>query len=97
MNTYTILNIQICIRFGYDVLNINVYKLLYGRYVANVIIGTLEIDSQDKIFLLNSEVLEKANYATISRLFDMSLLILWPEGIGTRIFCYFYRMPHRIW
>lgn len=52
-----------------------------GRYVANVIIGTLEIDSPGKIFLLNSEVLDKANYATISRLFDKSLLILWPEGI----------------
>jgi hypothetical protein len=26
-------------------------------------------------------VLDKANYATISRLFDKSLLILWPEGI----------------
>lgn len=52
-----------------------------GRYVANVIIGTLEIDNPGKIFLLNSEVLDKANYATISRLFDKSLLILWPEGI----------------
>lgn len=49
--------------------------------MANVIIGTLEIDSPGKIFLLNSEVLDKANYATISRLFDKSLLILWPEGI----------------
>lgn len=49
-----------------------------GRYVANVIIGTLEINNPGKIFLLNSEVLDKANYATISRLFDTSLLILWP-------------------
>jgi hypothetical protein len=52
-----------------------------GRDVVNVIIGTLEIDSSGKIFLINSEVLDKANYATISRLFDDSLLILWPEGI----------------
>jgi len=49
--------------------------------VANVIIDTLEIDSPGKIFLLNSEVLDKANYTTISRLFDKSLLILWPKVI----------------
>jgi hypothetical protein len=29
-----------------------------GRYVANVIIDTLEIDSSGKIFPLNSEVLK---------------------------------------
>jgi hypothetical protein len=52
-----------------------------GRYVANVIIGTLEIDSPGKIFLLNSEVLDKAIYATINRLSDKSLLIVWLEGI----------------
>jgi len=52
-----------------------------GRYVANVIIGTLEVDNPGKIFLLNSEVLEKANHSTISKLFDRSLFILWPEGI----------------
>ncbi|XP_025408739.1 uncharacterized protein LOC112682378 [Sipha flava] len=51
------------------------------RYVANVIIGTLEVDNPGKIFLLNSEVLEKANHSTISKLFDRSLFILWPEGI----------------
>jgi len=52
-----------------------------GRYVANVIIGTLEVDNPGKIFLLNSEVLEKANHSTISKLFARSLFILWPEGI----------------
>ncbi|KAL4132751.1 hypothetical protein QTP88_009852 [Uroleucon formosanum] len=52
-----------------------------GRYVANVIIGTLEVNNPGKIFLLNSEVLEKANHSTISKLFDRSLFILWPEGI----------------
>lgn len=52
-----------------------------GRYVANVIIGTLEVDNPGKIFLLNSEVLEKANHSTISKLFDRSLFILWPEGV----------------
>jgi len=52
-----------------------------GRYVANVIIGTLEVNNPGKIFLLNSDVLEKANHSTISKLFDRSLFILWPEGI----------------
>ncbi|KAF0748801.1 CGG triplet repeat-binding protein 1 [Aphis craccivora] len=52
-----------------------------GRYVANVIIGTLEVNNPGKIFLLNSEVLEKANHSTISKLFDRSLFILWPEGV----------------
>lgn len=46
-----------------------------GRYVANVIIGTLEVDNPGKIFLLNSEVLEKANHSTISTLFEHFLHI----------------------
>jgi len=33
------------------------------------------------MFLLNSEVLEKTNHSTIAKLFDKSLLILWPRGI----------------
>lgn len=48
-----------------------------NRYMANVIIDILEIDGPGKIFFLNSEVLDKANYATISRLFDKFLLISW--------------------
>lgn len=49
-----------------------------GRYVANVIIGTLEIDSPGKSFLLNSEILDKSNHSTITKLFDKSMLIFWP-------------------
>lgn len=52
-----------------------------GRYVANVVIGTLGNDGPGTTMLLNSEVLEKANYSTISKLFDKSLNLLWPEGI----------------
>jgi len=52
-----------------------------GRYVANVIIGTLESDGPGTTMLLNSEVLDKANYSTISKLFEKSLHLLWPEGI----------------
>lgn len=49
--------------------------------VANVIIGTLEIDKSGKVFLLNSDVLEKTKYSTIVKLFDRTLSVLWPTGI----------------
>jgi len=52
-----------------------------GRYVANVIVGTLEVDTPGKVFLLNSDVLEKANHSIIAKLFDRTLLILWPTGV----------------
>jgi len=32
-----------------------------GRFIANVVIGTLEFDQPGKIFLLITEILEKAN------------------------------------
>lgn len=50
------------------------------QYVVNVKIGTLLVDKPGKIFLLASEVLEKANHATISKLFDEALFSLWPNG-----------------
>ncbi|KAE9522223.1 hypothetical protein AGLY_017381 [Aphis glycines] len=53
-----------------------------GRYVANVIIGTLLTDGPGKKFLIASEVLEKANHTTISKLFDRTLFTLWPNGIN---------------
>ncbi|KAL4085242.1 hypothetical protein QTP88_027101 [Uroleucon formosanum] len=52
-----------------------------GRYVANVIVGTLEVGGPGKVFLLNSEILEKANHTSIAKLLDTSLHILWPQGI----------------
>jgi len=52
-----------------------------GRYVANVIVGTLEVGGPGKIFLLNSEILERANHTSIAKLLDTSLHILWPQGI----------------
>jgi hypothetical protein len=51
------------------------------HYVANVIIGTLEIDGPGEVFLLTSEVLESVNHSTICKLFDRSMFLLWPEGI----------------
>lgn len=46
-----------------------------------VIIGTLETDGPGQTFLLNSEVLTKANHSTIAKLFDNSMHLLWPEEV----------------
>ncbi|KAL4113960.1 hypothetical protein QTP88_017506 [Uroleucon formosanum] len=56
-----------------------------GRYIANVVVGTLLSDGPGKIFLLTTEVLEEANYSTITKLFDNAIFLLWPnEPILTR-------------
>ncbi|KAL4088528.1 hypothetical protein QTP88_023622 [Uroleucon formosanum] len=52
-----------------------------GRYIANVVVGTLLSDGPGKIFLLTTEVLEKANYSTITKLFDNAMFLLWPNSI----------------
>ena len=52
-----------------------------GRYVANVIVGTLKEDRPGEIFLLACEVLERTNHSSIAVLFDDSLNILWPNGV----------------
>lgn len=52
-----------------------------GRFIANVIVGTLLIDKPGEVFLLTSEVLEKANFSTVAKLFDKSMFLLWPDGI----------------
>lgn len=52
-----------------------------GRLIASVIVGTLEIDKPGEIFLLTVEVLESVNHSTICRLFDRSMVLLWPEGV----------------
>lgn len=52
-----------------------------GRYVANVVIGTLESNHPGKQFLIHTDVLEKVNHTTISKLFDRALHIIWPNGI----------------
>ena len=43
-----------------------------GRYIANVVVGTLELDRPGKQFLINCAELEKTNFSTISKLFDDS-------------------------
>jgi len=52
-----------------------------SRFIANVIIGTLEAEKSGKIFLLNSEELVRANYSTVSKLFNKYLSILQPDCI----------------
>ncbi|KAL4142915.1 hypothetical protein QTP88_005305 [Uroleucon formosanum] len=52
-----------------------------GRYIANVVVGTLLSDGPGKIFFLTTEVLEKSNYSTITKLFDNAMFLLWPNGI----------------
>lgn len=52
-----------------------------GRFVANVVIGTLNENDAGKNFLLHSEELEKCNHSSICQLFDKSMHILWPNGI----------------
>lgn len=52
-----------------------------GRFIANVIIGTLEAEQSSKIFLLNTEELEKANFSVVNKLFDKSLSILCPNCV----------------
>lgn len=52
-----------------------------GRYIGNVIIGTLHADQPGNIFLLTSEVLERTNHSSIAILFDNALKILWKDEI----------------
>jgi len=52
-----------------------------GRYVAYVIVSTLEIEQSRQIFSLHFEALEKANHSIIAKLFDRERTILWLTGI----------------
>lgn len=54
-----------------------------GRYMANVIIGTMEATQTDlsSVFLLTTEEMERANSSTVAQLFTNSLMLLWPHGI----------------
>jgi len=44
-----------------------------GRYVANVMIGTLETNQPGKVYMLNTEILDEANYSIVTKLFDRSI------------------------
>jgi len=62
-------------------ISINETTDVEGQYIANVIVGTLEINETGQIFLLASEMLEKANHQGICKLFEDSLLLLWTDKI----------------
>jgi hypothetical protein len=52
-----------------------------GRYVANVVIGTLFADRSGNIFLLDSEVLDTVNLSSIAVLFDNAMKLLWKGDV----------------
>ncbi|OXA53968.1 CGG triplet repeat-binding protein 1 [Folsomia candida] len=49
-----------------------------GRYIANVLIGSLKKDEPSKSHLICSKQLEKTNNATVTKLVLDSLQMLWP-------------------
>jgi hypothetical protein len=52
-----------------------------GRYVANVVIGTLFTDSPRDTYLLDSEVLDRVNHITIAAIFDNAMKLLQEGGV----------------
>jgi hypothetical protein len=52
-----------------------------ARYVTNVIIGTLETVGPSEVFLLTREALDSVNNSTIYKVFERSMVLLWPQGI----------------
>jgi hypothetical protein len=52
-----------------------------GRYVANVVIGTLFPECPAEVFLLVSEVLDRASHSMIAVLFDNTMKLLWPDEV----------------
>lgn len=57
-------------------LSIEETKNIEGGCIANVIIETLEAHGSGTMMLLNSEVLNKANYSTVSKLFEKFLNLI---------------------
>jgi len=49
--------------------------------VSYDVFGTLQTDQPGKVYLLSTEVLDKINYSTITKFFDKSVLLFWPDGI----------------
>jgi hypothetical protein len=62
---------------------VSIYETCHteARYMANVIIGTLETDGPGEGFLLTSEVLESVNHSKIYKILDRLMFLLWSEGI----------------
>ena len=54
-------------------MSINETTDVSGRFVANVVVGTLKDDQPGDIFLLACEVLEKVNNSSIAVVFDNAM------------------------
>ena len=52
-----------------------------GRFVVNVVIGTMRSEETSKIYLLTCEEIEKTNSTTIAQTFTKALNDLWPNGV----------------
>jgi hypothetical protein len=52
-----------------------------GRFVTNVVVGTLKHKQPGEIFLLACEVLERVNSSSIAVVFDITMNLLWPDKI----------------
>jgi len=54
---------------------------VHGRFVANVVAGTLKIEQPGEIFLLACEVLERVNNCSIAVVLDNLMNLLWPDKV----------------
>jgi hypothetical protein len=52
-----------------------------GRFIANVVVGTLKHEQPGEIFLLACEVLERVNNSSIAVVFDIAMNLLWSDKI----------------
>jgi hypothetical protein len=52
-----------------------------GRFVANVVVGTLKHEEPGEIFLLACQVLERVNNSSIAVVFDNAMNLLWPDKV----------------
>lgn len=46
------------------------------KFIANVFVGTLLVDTPGDRYLLTSEVFDKVNFSTIVKIFDTSMFLL---------------------
>jgi hypothetical protein len=60
-----------------------------GRFVANVVVGTLKHEQPAEIFLLACEVLERVNNSSIAVVFDSAMNLLWPDKVEREILLLF--------
>jgi hypothetical protein len=52
-----------------------------GRYVANVVIGTLFDDSPRILKILDSEAVDRVNLTTVAAVCDSAMKLLWEDGV----------------